>query len=79
MKSGVDGVRPNMNLATAVDMMMIKTERKDENTAKKRANQMNAIRLLSILDEGKKLVHWCGIEAHKEWIFTESSICSITR
>ena len=35
MNSGVDGVRPNMSLTTAANMMMTKAERKGKNTAKK--------------------------------------------
>ena len=52
-KSGVDGVHPNMSLATAADVMMTKAERKGKNTAKIITNQMNTTRLWSILDEEK--------------------------
>ena len=70
MTSGVDGVRPHTSLATAADAMMKKSEHrgksKGKNTANINSNQMNRTRLWDILDEEKKLVHWCGIESHKE-------------
>ena len=36
---------------------------------------MNTTKLWSILDEGKKLVHWCGIESHKEWNLSLNQVC----